>query len=335
MSTAARFDASLDAWVLTSYADVVAALHAPRLSGGGGDDPTAQAAHVAVRDAARRALSSDHIARWRDTLDSSARQLVRALPADEPVDLVRSFAEPWSVSIAMAVSRARVDDVPRLTRLAREVFLAAACATSSDLPAHALAASAELAQGLARNDALDTASADVQSFVALTQTLPCALAAAWLELFQRPDDVAQLRDRAELMPRAVEELLRLAGPSRAVFRRAGGDVQIGDARLGVGDRAVLMLSAANRDPAKYSDPEKLDIHRDTSGHVAFGRGAHSCSGAALIREAIAIGTRALIDATTRLELTGDVEWLDGFAIRGPTSLRARVHRSNHRHDHAV
>jgi cytochrome P450 len=327
MIAAARFDASLEAWVLTSYADVVAALHAPRLSGGGGD-PTAHTAHVAVRDAARRALSSDHVAGWRDNLESSARQIVRALPAGEPLDLVRTFAEPWSQSIALAVSEVQADDAPRLTNLAQEVFLAAARATSTDMPAHALAASAELARTLARNDAPDAASAAVQSFVALTQTMPCALAAAWLELFQRADDAALLRARPALIPRAVEELLRLTGPSRAVFRHATSDLEIGETRVGRGDRVVLMLSAANRDSAKYADPERFDIDRDTSGHLAFGRGAHACSGAGLIREAIAIGTRALLDATSFVELTGRVEWLDGFAIRGPTALGACLRRSN-------
>ena len=195
------------------------------------------------------------------------------------------------------------------------------------MPAHALAASAELARTLARNDAPDTASAAVQSFVALTQTMPCALAAAWLELFQRADDAALLRARPALIPRAVEELLRLTGPSRAVFRHATSDLEIGETRVGGGDRVVLMLSAANRDSAKYADPERLDI-TGTLQVTRIRPRRTSCSGAGLIREAIAIGTRALLDATSFVELTGRVEWLDGFAIRGPTALGACLRRSN-------
>ena len=244
------------------------------------------------------------------------------------MDLVHSFAEPWSLSIALAVSGAQPDDAPHLTRLAREVFLAAAHATRLlGRAAAPLAAASELARALAR-DASGTASADVQTFVALTQTLPCTLAAALARAVPtcRWRRVAACAASTGFLEPS-RTLLRLTGPSRAVFRTAMSALEIGEARVGAGDRVVLMLSAANRDPAKYVDPDHFDVHRDTSGHLAFGRGAHACSGAALIREAIAIGTRALLDATSLLELAGDVEWLDGFAIRGPTSLGASLHRS--------
>jgi hypothetical protein len=182
-----------------------------------------------------------------------------------------------------------------------------------------MAAASELALALRQGPA-GGASADVQAFVALSRTLPCALAGAWLELLKQPDDAARLRSEPSLMSRAVEELLRLAGPSRAVFRRALHEVEIGGARIPAGEHVVLMLSAANRDPAKFADPERFDLHRDASSHVAFGRGAHSCSGASLIRTAMAIATRALLDDTTDAELAGDVTWIGGFAINGPASL---------------
>ena len=326
VNAAARYDAARRAWVLASYADVVAALHEPKLAGGGGY-PSAHTVHVVVRDAARRALSPEQIARWRAGLESSAQAAIESLPWSEPVDLVRELAEPWSLSIALSVAGASAhDDVPRLTRLAREVFLAAANATSSDAPSHALAAASELARTLARSDSANEASADVQAFVALSQTLPIALGAAWLELLRRPDDVARLRAESELVPRAVEELLRLAGPSRAVFRRAQQDFEIGGVCIAEGEHVILMLSAANRDPVKFRNPERFDLDRDSSGHVAFGRGAHACAGASVIRAAMSIATRALLDTTTGVELSGDVAWIDGFAIRGPATLPVVLRR---------
>jgi cytochrome P450 len=122
------------------------------------------------------------------------------------------------------------------------------------------------------------------------------------------------------MPRAVDELLRLAGPSRAVFRRAHSVTVIGGERIAAGDGVILMLSAANRDPERFASADRIDLERETTGHVAFGRGAHSCSGSALIRMAMAVATRALLDRAPHVDVAGDVEWLDGFAIRGPSSL---------------
>src|SRR4051812_17637375 len=105
---AARFDPALGAWVLTSYADVSAALHDPRLSvpgtsAGGG------AAHVAVR-AAASALPPAGPAAWRAEVEASARALAGRLPAGVPVDLVGAFARPWSAALAARATGAPSGD---------------------------------------------------------------------------------------------------------------------------------------------------------------------------------------------------------------------------------
>src|SRR5262249_10688576 len=161
-------------------------------------------------------------------------------------------------------------DAERLDRLARDVFLAAACATDSGIEPQAQTAVAELARSFPG----EGASADVQTFVALSQTLPCFLAGAWRELFRHPDEVDRVRGQPALMPGAVEELLRHSGPARAVFRRAFAEITIGQSHIQPGDRVILMLSAANHDPAQFLEPDRLDLRRDAAGHLAFGRGAH-------------------------------------------------------------
>lgn len=313
---APRYDSALGAWLLSRFADVAAALNEPRLSGGG--DAGANGAHVAVRETARRAFSPERIVEWQRELESSARRLVAGLPVGKPVDLVREFAEPWALSVAVLVTGAAESEAPRLAPLARQVFRAAAHATEVDVPAEAKAASAELARAL--SGAGGAASVAVQAFVALSQTLPCFLAGAWLALFQHADESVRLWQERGLMPRAVEELLRFAGPSRAVFRQALSDVQIGGVQVAARERVVLLLAAANRDPTRFPDPEKLDLGRDATGHLAFGRGAHYCAGAQLIRAAVTAATSALVDLTAGVESIGEVEWIDGFAIRGPTAL---------------
>ena len=319
----ARFDSALGAWVLTRYADVSAALRDPRLtvSGTGADG---DAAHVTVREAAVAAMSPGRLAIWRAEGDASARVLTERLPAGVPVDLVGAFARPWSVELAIRATGALPADAERLDQLAREAFLAAAHATDSGIQPEAQAAAAKLASRLQGAGA----SADVQTFVALSQTLPCFLANGWLKLFQRSDEADRLRAQPELMPRAVEELLRHASPARAVFRRSLAKMSIGRASIAPGDRVILMLSAANHDPAQFPEPGRLDIRRDAAGHLTFGRGAHSCPGAPLIRLALAVTTEALLSRTIAVEPVGEVDWIGGFAIRAPASLPVVLRREH-------
>jgi cytochrome P450 len=317
----ARFEPALGAWVLTRYADVSAALRDPRLSVSGASADR-DAAHVAVRDAAAHMLSPARLAAWRAELEASARALIGRLPASAPVDLVEAFARPWSVALAVRATGAPPADVERLDRLAREVFLAAAYAADPGLQPRAQAAVAELASRFPGAGA----SADVQTYVALSQTLPCVLAGAWLGLCRRPDEADRLRARPGLTPEAVEELLRHAGPARAVFRRALAVMSIGHASIAAGDRVILMLSAANHDPARFTEPGRLDVRRDAARHLAFRGGAHSCPGAPLIRMAVAVATEALLSMTSAIEPVGEVERIGGLAIRAPASLPVVLRR---------
>ena len=83
---------------------------------------------------------------------------------------------------------------------------------------------------------------------------------------------------------------------------------------------ILQLVEANRDPAQFVDPDRLDIRRGAAGHLAFGGGAHSCAGASLIRMAAAIATRALLDRARFADIMGEGEWIGGFAIRARASV---------------
>ena len=82
---------------------------------------------------------------------------------------------------------------------------------------------------------------------------------------------------------------------------------------------VLLLAAANQDPARFDDPDRLSFDRRDAAHLAFSRGAHFCSGAAFIRAAVASVTQALLD-TLAQGVAREVAWIDGFAIRGVESL---------------
>ena len=311
----AQFDLGLGAWILSTYADVSAALHDPRLTASG----TSEVSHDApssYRESASRALSQNRVTQWRAAIEDAAVRYTEALEFDQTVDLVSALAVPFSHAVAAHVSGATAAEVARLIAPARDVFLAAAFATSADAQPHTHRSIAALSTVLTGPDP----TIAVQSFVALSHTLPSVLAGAWLALLHDAELVHQLRATPGLMPRVVDELLRVASTSRAVFRRAEADRQIGGADIRAGDSVILMIAAANRDPLKFPDPMRVDLTRAAVGHLALGIGVHPCLGASLVRIVVTCATTALLAATTRIEPVGAVEWLDGFAIRAPATL---------------
>jgi cytochrome P450 len=129
-----------------------------------------------------------------------------------------------------------------------------------------------------------------------------------LAFVQHPDQWARLRLEPELMEPAVEELLRYDGSVKATVRWAKAEVEVGDRTIHAGDKVLLALSAANRDPAHFPDPDTLDITRDPNPHVAFAHGIHVCLGAPLARLE---GQEAFAGLTQRLPApTLDTEKLE-------------------------
>ena len=104
-----------------------------------------------------------------------------------------------------------------------------------------------------------------------------------LALARHPDQWERLKQQPELIESAVEELLRYDGPVKATVRWAKQDVTVGGKTLREGDRALVVLSAANRDPQQFIDPDRLDLTRSPNPHVAFAHGIHVCLGASLAR----------------------------------------------------
>ncbi len=146
-----------------------------------------------------------------------------------------------------------------------------------------------------------------------------------LALLRHPDEWRRLREDPTLLPGAIEELLRFDGPVQRTGRTAGEDVEIGGVAIPAGTLVLAMLGAANRDPAQFADPDRLDVTRDEPRHLAFGAGIHYCLGASLARleGQVAIGT-----VLRRFSgLTLDVErpaWRPSSALRGLEALPVRL-----------
>ncbi|WP_330267636.1 cytochrome P450 [Streptomyces griseorubiginosus] len=140
---------------------------------------------------------------------------------------------------------------------------------------------------------------------------------AVLALFQHPEQLAALRRDPARLPAAVEEFLRYEGPALLAIRRFPvEDVTIGGVTVSAGETVWVSPSAANRDPARFPDPDRLDLTRDASGHLSLGHGIHYCLGAPLARAETEIALTALLERFPDLTLTDP-------APRWRTSLRAR------------
>ncbi|GHD53541.1 cytochrome P450 hydroxylase [Streptomyces mirabilis] len=147
---------------------------------------------------------------------------------------------------------------------------------------------------------------------------------AILGLLTHPDQLAALRANPERFPHAVEEFARHEGPALLAIRRFPvEDVSIGAVTVPAGETVLLSLAAANRDPARFPDPERLDLDRDASGHLALGRGIHYCVGAPLARLETEIAVSALLERLPDLALGADpaeLRWRPSLRARGLLAL---------------
>ncbi|MFI5552240.1 cytochrome P450 [Streptomyces sp. NPDC051738] len=145
---------------------------------------------------------------------------------------------------------------------------------------------------------------------------------AVLALLEHPEQLSALREDPSRIPAAVEEFARYDGPALLAIRRfPTEDVTIGGVTVPAGETVLLSLSAANRDPARFPDPDRLDLARDASGHLALGHGIHYCLGAPLARAETEIALVALLERFPELALAeGDPRWRRSLRARGLLAL---------------
>lgn len=143
-------------------------------------------------------------------------------------------------------------------------------------------------------------------------------------LLRHPEQWARLLSDDVEPGTAVEEMIRWDGPLQLFERWVLDDgVEIAGQRLRVGERIAMLFGSANRDPARFADPDRFDIGRGDSGHIGFGGGTHFCIGAPLARLEIAVSLERLRRACPRIELAAEPEYEPFFVIRGLKELRVR------------
>lgn len=134
------------------------------------------------------------------------------------------------------------------------------------------------------------------------ETTANMLALGTFALLEHPDQAAELRADPDLVPGAVEELLRYLSIADIFFRYATEDLELGGETIRKGSTVVVSLLAANHDPRRFDDPGTLDIHRTARGHLSFGHGIHQCLGQQLARIEMRAGFAGLLRRFPTLEL---------------------------------
>jgi cytochrome P450 len=304
--------------------------------------------HTRLRRLIAKAFTVQRVERLRARAERIAETLLDELvEAGPPVDLAESFAVPlpglticeligvpyqdmdqfreWVAAFMSVTALSNEERQARLGRLA--AYLAELAARRRETPTDDLLGALVVAQ-----EEQDRLTEDE-----LVQLTLLILAAGYestasqivnftYTLLGHPDQLALLRARPELVPGAVEELMRwvpLLATADTLPRYALADVELSGGTVAAGEPVLLAKHAANRDPRRYTDPDRLDLTRDAQGHLGFGHGAHHCLGAPLARMDLHVGLGALLTRFPTLRLAipdHEIEWKTGMAVRGPVTL---------------
>ncbi|MFI6957218.1 cytochrome P450 [Nocardia sp. NPDC050408] len=155
----------------------------------------------------------------------------------------------------------------------------------------------DLLSDLARHDDLSIEELVGIAFLLLLaghETTANMLALGTFALLEHPDQLAELRADPDLVPDAVEELMRYLSVADIFYRYATDDIELGGETIGKGSTVVVSLLAANRDPQRFAEPDTLDVHRKARGLVSFGHGIHQCLGQQLARIEMRAGFAGLL-----------------------------------------
>ncbi|MEU7046133.1 cytochrome P450 [Streptomyces varsoviensis] len=306
--------------------------------------------HSRLRRMFSRAFTMRRTLNLRPRIEELTDELLDSIPPGAEVDLVESVAMAIPIAVIgelLGVPRAAHHDLRRWNRALTSV---------ESEPAEkyrAYMASLEyfrtlVAQKASRHDGADDLinamidpdneerfeESELLSTIFLMmnagyETTANLISSSVYALLKHPEQLEQLRGDAALIPNAVEEFLRYESPlNLSTLRYTTEPVEVGDTVIPAGEVVFLALSSANRDPNRFADPDRLDIHRNAATHLAFGHGIHHCVGAPLARLEGEIVLARLLDRFPRWEAAEPLErltWRYTLQFRGLERLPVRLH----------
>lgn len=307
--------------------------------------------HPRLRRLVAAAFARGHVERLRSWVEELAARLIAGLVEEaadgRTVDLVPSYADelpvaviaellgvpetdrhllrPWSNAIVKmyeydrpaalesAAERAAAEFVAYLRELAAQ----RRTAPQDDLISHLVSVRDTDGDRLTEDELVTTCilllNAGHEATVNVTGN-------GMLALLRNPDQLHRLRADPALIPTAVEELMRYDSPLQLFERTAVRDVKLGEVTVEAGQKIAALLGSANRDPAAFPDPDRLDLGRSDNPHISFGAGIHFCIGAPLARVELQASFAALLLGTSSIELAGEPVRRPEFVIRGLVDL---------------
>ncbi|MFY0579764.1 cytochrome P450 [Cystobacter fuscus] len=308
--------------------------------------------HTKTRSVVSRAFTPKRIAEMEPRIRRLARELISQLPHSGEFDLIKDLAEPLPLIVIAEMMGAepglrhefkRWSDnaVATFYALARGAELSGIERTSQemhDYMSRALEARRQqprddLMQALLDNGvregllSVDEAIAFCRLLlVAGNETTTNLLGNGMHALLSHPDQLERLTREPALIPNAVEEMLRYDSAAQVFFRKVTQDVEVSGTHIPAGANVLLLFGSANRDPRKFQDPDRFDVTRNVTGHVALGHGIHFCLGAPLARLEARVVLEELLTPERRLSLVPGqhLENVPNFNVRGLKSLRVRT-----------
>ena len=306
--------------------------------------------HTRLRGLATRAFTPRTVEKLRPSIVSLVDELLDAMGDGEVVDVMDALAFPLPVTVIGEMLGVPAEDRPVLRPLVRAITAVLELAVTPEALDAATEADVALADYFARlvaerrarpgDDLLsklieaedkgdqlsehELISTAILLFAAGFETTTHLIGNGVLALLRNPDQLARLRADRSLVRPAVEELLRFDSPVQIALRTAYEDLTVAGHEIPKGDVVLALLGAANRDPAKFTDPERLDVGRDEGSPMSFGGGIHFCLGAALARAEMQIVLDRLLDRFGTWELVDDPPaYRDSLTLRGLVDLKVR------------
>ncbi len=302
--------------------------------------------HQRYRGLVARAFRVRVLDQWNDAIiGATIRELIDAFADDGQADLVRQLTFPFPVRVIARVLGLPEADWPRFLRLSTELIAVMrnwdrAVAASRELRGYF----ADIIADRRRNPRDDLVSqlveaevdghrlSDDEIYPFLLLLLPAGAETTYRSssnllfgLLSHPDQLDAVRADRGLVPQAIEEALRWETPLLTVARTATEEVELGGVTIPAGGFVAVSLGAANRDPARYPDPDAFDIFRDPGQHLSFGDGPHRCLGMHLARLETSVLLNAVLDRLPNLRLDPAAEdpHIHGMIFRSPPDLPVR------------
>ncbi|KJY35163.1 cytochrome P450 family protein [Streptomyces katrae] len=303
--------------------------------------------HTRLRRLVTGAFTTGAVRELRPFISRVTDELLDRWPAGEPFDFMAGLAVPLPVIVICELLGVPQADRSEVRRWSAELF-AAAEPDVVDAASHALAGymtdlvaarrsapgSSLLDRLVAARDGADRLSEEelvslaVLLLVAGHETTANALGNALLALLRHPAVPARLRQDPDAVPALLDELLRFdSAVSTATFRFTTQALTLGGTRIPAGAPVLVALGAANRDPSRFPDPDRLDPDRDAAAHLAFGHGIHRCVGAPLAMAELEIALRAVLTRFPGIRLAvppGQLQWRRTRLVRGLAALPVRA-----------